>query len=224
MKIRNVIALVLLTPLLAMQANGQSQSPGVRLAACTAKIETDPEGAYEDALAWMNIGSPPQARQCAAMALIGLKQYAEGAIRLEELANADDGGSLDARRVYLTQAGNAWLLAAAPEAALVTLNNALKLAPRDAALRKDIGRAHLLMKSWDLAGKSFDEAIELSPGDAEALMLRGRALLEMDRLEDAWQDVVASMAADPTSVDTVLLRGDVREAMRRKGMPDPVTG
>lgn len=224
LKLATMLLTLALAAMSAVQANAQSQSPSVRHAACIAKIDTDPESAYEDALAWMNIGAPRQARHCVAMALIGLGQYAEGAIRLEELANADDGGSLDARRVYLTQAGNAWLLAYAPEAALVALNNALKLAPRNADLRKDIGRAHLLMKSWDLAGKAFDEAIELAPEDAEALTLRGRALLEMGRLQDAWQDAEASLASDPTSVDAVVLRGDIREAMRREGLPDPVTG
>ncbi len=227
-RIRKLFFFSLLVGMAAAQAGAQSsagsQSPSARLDACIEKTDSDPEGAYEDALAWMNFGAPPYARHCAAIALIALKQYAEGAIRLEELANADDSGGLDARRIYLTQAGNAWLLAAAPEAALVTLNNALKLAPRDAALRKDIGRAHLLMKSWESAGKAFDEAIELSPGDGEALGLRGRALLEMDRLVEAWADVEASLAAEPTRIETLVLRGDVREAMRRKGMVGPVTG
>jgi len=224
MKIRLTVATLLIAPLIAGHALAQTQSPQQRLAACIARIDSEPEEAYEDALAWMNIGAPPQARYCAALALIGLKQYAEGAIRLEELANANDSGTLDQRRRYLTQAGNAWLLAAAPDAALVALNNAVKLAPDNAALRKDIGRAHLLMKSWEEAGRAFDQAIELSPGDSEALGLRGRALFEMDRLQDAWADVEASLAADPTNVIALTLRGDVREAMRRKGMPDPVTG
>lgn len=221
---RAAISVLLLVGILSATAHGQSQSPQARLNACIAKIETDPNEAYEDALAWVNFGAPPQARYCAALALIALEHYAEGAIRLEALANAEDGGSLDARRIYLTQAGNAWMLASAPEAALVALSNALKFAPTDPDLRKDIGRAHLLMKSWEEAGKAFDEAIELSPGDAEALRLRGRALLEMGRLQDAWQDVVASMEADPSNIDTIVLRGDVREAMRRAGQADPVTG
>lgn len=224
MKIRIVLATLLIAPLLSGQTLAQTQSPQQRLAACIARIDSEPEEAYEDALAWMNIGAPPQARYCAALALIGLEQYAEGAIRLEELANADDSGTLDQRRIYLTQAGNAWLIAAAPDAALVAFNNAVKLAPDNAALRKDIGRAHLLMKSWDEAGKAFDQAIELVPGDSEALSLRGRALFEMDRLQDAWADVQAALAADPTNAVALTLRGDVREAMRRKGMPDPVTG
>lgn len=224
MKKRLVLLSLFAWTVASATAVAQSQSPQARLNACIAKIDTDAEEAYEDALAWLNFGAPYQARYCAALALIGLEQYAEGAIRLEELANADDGGSLDARRVYLTQAGNAWLLAAAPDAALVAFGNALKLAPRDAELRKDIGRAHLLNKDWEQAGKAFDEAIELSTGDAEALTLRGRALLEMGRLSDAWADVQAALGLDPASVDAVVLRGDIREAMHREGLPDPVAG
>lgn len=224
MRLRNILLALTLAAAFTPPALSQSQSPQARLNACIERIETDAEAAYEDALAWMNFGAPRQARYCTALALIGLEQYAEGAIRLEELANADDGGSLDARRIYLTQAGNAWLLAAAPEAALVALRNALKLAPRDPEIRKDIGRAHLLMESWEEAGQAFDEAIELSTGDAEAYALRGRALLEMGRLTDAWADVEAAMAANPSLLDAVVLRGDVREAMRKAGRPDPVTG
>jgi len=35
-----------------------------RLEACLAKIETDPDDAYEDGLAWTYQGNRPGARQC----------------------------------------------------------------------------------------------------------------------------------------------------------------
>jgi tetratricopeptide (TPR) repeat protein len=198
------------------------QSEQARLQACIEKIGQDAEGAYQDALTWLGSGNRPAARQCAALALIELGQETEGAVRLEELANAPDAGSLEARAVYLAQSGNAWLLARRPEAAVVTLTNAIKLRPDDGALRKDLARAHLMLKQWDEAGEDLNTALQLSPGgDPEALRLRALVLLKTDRLQEAWEDVDMALKLSPRDVDTVVLRGEIREAMRLKGMPDP---
>ena len=186
------------------------------------KIAQDAESAYQDALTWLGSGGRPAARQCAALALIELGREAEGAARLEELANAPDAGSLDARAVYLAQSGNAWLLARNPEAAVVTLTNAIKLRPNDGALRKDRARAHVMLKQWDDAGEDLNSALQLSPGgDAEALRMRALVLLKTDRLQEAWEDIDTALKLSPRDVDTVVLRGEIREAMRLKGMLDP---
>lgn len=214
-------ALALVFVAFSSTALAQGQSDDQRLTACLDKIESDAATAYEDGLRWQEAGRRPAARVCVALALIALGQREEGALRLEELANSPDAGGLEERAVYLAQAGNAWLVAGAPEAAIVTLTNALKLAPRDAALFIDRARVHMTMKAWDLAGADLDRAIELSPGHAEALYLRAKSLTESGRLEDAWDDVKAAMRADPSSVDVLVLRGQVREAMRAKGLKDP---
>ena len=210
--------------LAGLSAWAEPQSDAQRLRACIEKIDSDPEDAYEDGLAWMSIGAPPAARHCVALALVGIGHYAEGAARLETLANDKDAGTIEARGVYLAQAGNAWILARNPEAALVALDNAVKLMPTDGALRTDLGRAYLLLKDLDAAGREFDAAIELSPGDPDALRYRAKVLLEQGRLEDAWHDVVGSLAQAPDNVESLLLRGQIREAMRVKGLPDPEQG
>jgi regulator of sirC expression with transglutaminase-like and TPR domain len=212
--------------LLAASATASSAAFGQtseadRLQACIDKIDRDAAEAYQDGLTWLATGNRPAARQCTAMALIALGQEAEGAARLEALANAPDGGSLEQRSVYLAQSGNAWLLARMPDAAVVTLTNALKLRPRDADLRKDRARAYMMLKKWPEAGKDLDVAIELSPGDAEGMRLRALTLLKMERYRDAWSDVEAALRQAPKDVDAAVLRGDIREAMRAKGMPDP---
>lgn len=215
------IAALLVSAHASGQQGGAAPGEGARLTACIDKINADPEAAYEDGVTWLGLGARPAARQCVALALIALGQEEEGAARLEELANAPDAGGLEARAVYLAQAGNAWLVAGAPEAAIVALSNAIKLSPRDAALRVDRARAHMTMKAWDKAGADLDAALELSPGDGEALHLRARALMETGRLEDSWSDVKAAMRALPADVDVLVLRGRVREAMRAKGVKDP---
>jgi tetratricopeptide (TPR) repeat protein len=188
---------------------------------CLEKIDTDAEAAYQDGLSWLARGNRPAARHCTALALIALGQEAEGAARLEELANAPDGGSLDERGIYLVQSGNAWLMAGMPDAAVVTLTNALKLRPADGELFKDRARAYVTLKKWAEAGKDLDEAIRLSAADAEAYRLRGLALLKTNRLTDAWDDVQVAMRLAPKDINVVVLRGDVREAMRLAGMDDP---
>jgi tetratricopeptide (TPR) repeat protein len=192
-----------------------------RLQACIDKIDTDAAGAYQDALTWMGLGNRPASRHCAALALIEMGQPAQGAARLEELANAADAGSLEARAIYLAQSGNAWIVARNPEAAIVTLTNAIKLSPNDAALHKDRARASLMLKQWDDAGEDLNTAVKLSPGDGEAFRLRALALLKLERFQDAWEDAELALKFSPTDVDAVVLRGDIREAMRKKGLNDP---
>ncbi|MDZ4761631.1 MAG: hypothetical protein SGJ21_11205 [Alphaproteobacteria bacterium] len=213
--------LVALTPAAPALAQAQAQSEDARLAACIDRIDRDPANAYEDGLAWLGQGNRPAARHCTALALIALGHEDEGAARLEQLANDKDAGSLEARAVYLAQAGNAWLLADAPDAAVLTLTNAMKLRPRDADLRKDRARAYVVLEKWTEAGKDLDASLELSPGDPEALRLRAQALMRMDRLDDAWRDIVQAMRLAPKDVDVLVMRGAIREAMRARGMKDP---
>src|SRR5262245_39868087 len=221
MRVLPLLALVLAAAPAAGPPAFAQKSESVRLQNCIDRIDRDPEEAYQDGLAWVAIGNRPAARQCVAMALIALGQEAEGAAQLEALANAPDGGSLDQRGVYLAQSGNAWLLAKMPDAAVVTLTNAIKLLPQDGEVRKDRARAYIALKKWTEAGKDLDASIELSPGDAGALRLRAYALLKMDRLEDAWQDVEKALKQSPKDVDAAVLRGDIREAMYKKGLKDP---
>jgi len=206
--------------LLPATAFAQAGAESERLSRCIALIEQHPEEAYEDALAWLGAGGRPGARHCAALALIALGQEEEGAARLEALANDPDAGTLEARAIYLAQAGNAWLVAGAPEASIVALTNAIKLAPRDPDLKVDRARAYMLTDKWTEAEADLDAAIGLSPGDETALAQRARVMLEVDRLDEAWRDVSAALLRTPRNVDILVLRGDIREARRLKGLPD----
>ena len=185
-----------------------------RLESCLAKIETDPDDAYEDGLAWTYQGNRPGARQCTAMALIALGHPAEGAHRLMSLANATDGGTLEQRAAYLSQAGNAWIEANDPDSALEAFTGALKIAPDAPELLLDRASAHLLLEHYDEAIKDLDAALLLSPDLGDALQMRGAAWLEKGDPDKAMADVTAAMAADPENVETLVLRGRVREALR----------
>lgn len=207
--------------LLATAPAAFAQTEQERLEQCVNQIDKDAEVAYQDGLTWMAKGNRPAARHCTALALIALGQEAEGAARLEELANAPDAGSLEERGLYLTQSGNAWLLADMPDAAIVTLTNALKLLPNDGELYKDRARAYLKLGKLQEAGFDLDAAIQRSAGNAEAYRMRGYVLMKSNRLADAWKDVETAMRLAPKDIDVLVLRGDVREAMRIAGMDDP---
>ncbi|MEP0313626.1 MAG: tetratricopeptide repeat protein [Hyphomonas sp.] len=207
---------------LAIASLALSQSAGAtieareadRLEACVAKIEVDPEEAYEDGLAWIYQGNRPNARQCTALALIALGRPDEGAARLEQLANSVDGGSMEQRAEYLIQSGNAWLQAGAPEAAIVTFTNALKLKPGVPDLLVDRASANLMLGNWTEAKEDLDRALTLAPSMAIARQLRAEAHLNLDQLNLAMADIDAAMAVDPENIDTLVLRGRVREALR----------
>lgn len=185
-----------------------------RFQTCLETIESDPSEGYEYGLAWTYQGNRPVARHCTALALVALNQKAEGAARLEELANAADGGSIQQRAVYLTQAGNAWMQAGAPEAAELALTNALKLSPRNVELLIDRASARLMQENWTQAVTDLDTALNLRPGDGPAHHLRAEAHLNLEHYQQAQADVSAAMRAAPDNIDTLLLRGRVREAER----------
>ncbi|MEM9740197.1 MAG: hypothetical protein AAF829_10035 [Pseudomonadota bacterium] len=189
----------------------------VRLTQCLDLVETDPEAAYEDGLAWLSDGGRPNARHCTAVALIALGHPEEGAARLEDLANAPDAGGLEARTAYLGLAGNAWLLAGAPEASILALTNALKLAPGNTGLLKDRAAALIAAERWQEAVTDLDIAIDAMPLDYEALTLRARAYLELDRYDLAFSDIETARGTAPDDIDVLLLRGDIREAQRLAG-------
>jgi len=209
------------------QVSGQSSTAHAdrlveaqRLDACIAKLDTDPEGAYDDGLKWINEGGRPYARQCTALALVELGQAAEGAARLEDLANSENGGSLSQRVIYLTQSGNAWLLAGAPEAALVTLNNAIKLSPTNPLLKADRAAVYMALGQWTDAARDLNIAKRSRPYDTSILQMRAETRLNLDNLEGAQADVNAAMEIDGTDIKTLLLRGRVIEARRLASKDD----
>jgi tetratricopeptide (TPR) repeat protein len=183
-----------------------------RMEACLAKIETMPEEAYEDGLAWQSEANRAYARHCTALSLIELGHIEEGAARLEDLANATDGGSIQQRALYLTQSGNAWLLARRPEAAELTLSNAIKLSPQDPALYLDRARARYLLENWFGADADATEALSYNVNNVDALKVRIKSRLELGETQLAYQDLQVALQLAPKDIDVLVLRGEVRQA------------
>ena len=197
---------------LALNARDEQE----RLNACIERVETAPEEAYEDSLAWLSSGNRPKARYCNAISLFALERTEEGAARLEALANAPDPISLDNRTLYMAQAGNAWLSANYPEAAVTAFSAALNMQPKNPDLYVDRAAAWLAQESWMEGIDDLNEAISLSPNYTEAFYLRASAFLESDDLSNAQADLDVLLQRDPENLDYLVLRGDIREAVRLK--------
>jgi len=208
-----ILSAAILTVTMGQSASGTAgrAAEQERLEACIAKINENAAEAYEDGLAWVNEGGRPFARQCTALALIELGHAAEGAVRLEDLANADNGGSIRQRVIYLTQSGNAWLLAGAPDAALVTLNNAIKLNPNDPNLYADRAAAYMELEKWEEAEIDLDLAYQSLSNDTTILKMRAETRLNLQDLDGAELDIKEAMAIDISDVQTLLLRGRIRD-------------
>ena len=201
-------------PMMQTASADIARAEQVRLEACLEKSESAPEEAYEDSLAWLSSGNRPKARYCNAVSLLALDRLEEGAARLEALATAPDAISAEDRTTYLVQAGNAWLSANYPDAAIVALTDALKLERDDAEIYKDRAAAYLATERWIEGVDDLNIALEKAPADAEALSLRARAHLASDNLRAAKADMEAALNYDPENIDLLVLRGDVREAIR----------
>ena len=185
-----------------------------RLETCLIKTETAPSEAYEDSLAWLSNGNRPKARYCNAVALMAMDRLEEGAARLEALATAPDAIEIEDRRLYLAQAGNAWLAANYPDAAIVALTDALKLNADDPQVYKDRAAAYLAVERWVEGIEDLNTALLLSPNDPEALSLRARTHLAQDNLRAAKADMEQAVIYDPENIDLLVLRGEIREAIR----------
>ncbi len=209
----SALAIVLL-PLSQSVSADIARDEQLRLTQCLEATETAPLEAYEDSLAWLQNGNRPKARYCNAMALLSLEKYEEGAARLEALATAPDAIELDKRAQYMAQAGNAWLTANYPDAAIVSLSEALRLLPDNHELYKDRAAAYLATAKWVESVEDLNIVLGKVPSDAEALRMRAKAHLETENLNAAYADIQESLIYEPTNLDTLVLRGEVREAIR----------
>lgn len=185
-----------------------------RLNTCIELTDTDPNAAYEDSLAWLIAGNRPKARYCNAIALLALENFEEGAARLEALATAPDAISIEDRALYMAQAGNAWLTANYPEAAITALSEALRFQKYDPDIFKDRAAAYLALQRWDEGIADLDAALDMVPVDAEALALRARAYLATEQFDLAKTDMESALRQDPENIEILVLRGDIREAIR----------
>jgi len=213
---RYLSAIVIATAAMFCALNARadiSRDVEARFNACVAKIDTDPDTAFEDAMVWRDNGGGVPARHCAALALIELGHAGEAARRMETLAADPGAGGVRERAQLLAQAGNAWILEGAPNFAAESFTLALEMITDDPlgdamrpGLLTDRARAWLLSGSHDKARE--DATAALGFGDSiDALLVRAAALRAVNSLRNALTDIERVLKLDPNNAAAYLERG-----------------
>lgn len=177
---------------------------------CVALVETDADAAFDDAIAWHDLGGGEPARHCAALALVALELYAEAAERLEALARDMTSAPPDVRARVLAQGGQARIAAEDYAGAVATLSAALELAPSDPELFVDRAQAFAGAANYFPAIDDLDRAIELVPDHIDARVFRATAYRMVNAPGLAREDLDAVLAAEPGHIDALLERGNLR--------------
>jgi tetratricopeptide (TPR) repeat protein len=169
-------AALLVLPLLSTAAEPAPRDAQAEAAAydrCTKLAKQNPAAAEKLAQTWRERGGAHPADHCAAIALIGLKQYKEAATRLEALAQAMTTAPASLRAEVLDQAAQAWGLAGDPVCAYAAAGVAVALAPNDPELLIDRAEAAASAGYLDKAIADIERALTLAPNSAPALLERG---------------------------------------------------
>ena len=156
---------------------------------CMKLARQNPGEARSLAQSWHERGGAHPADHCAAVALIGLKQYKEAAVRLEALAQAITAPAA-LRAEVLDQAGQAWGLAGDTVRAYAAAGAAVALEPNDLDLLIDRAQAAASAGYYDKAVADLDHVSGARhrvgfPAARDGLgRIRGRAAARYRRLPD----------------------------------------
>jgi tetratricopeptide (TPR) repeat protein len=177
---------------------------------CLALTKSDPGAARDMAERWQSRGGAHPADHCYAISLVELKQYKEGATRLETLAKAMVHAPGSLRAEVLDQAAQAWLLAGDAARAFAADTAALNLLPNDPDILIDRAEAAGSEGWYDKAIADLDTVLKISSARVDALVYRATAYRQLGRLDEALSDIDRAVMLAPTSASALLERGDIR--------------
>jgi tetratricopeptide (TPR) repeat protein len=202
-------------PALSTAASGDFRSSRAKPAAdrydaCLARAAKQPEPAYEDAMSWRAEGGGPPSEHCAAVALTGMKKYADAGERLDKLGENPGLGDAAMRAEVLAQAGNAWLLAGRPAQAVQSFNASLSFMPDDADTLVDRARASALLGKWPAAEQDLSTALIKDSSMVEALVLRASARRAQGNWPGAEGDATKAILLDANSLEALVELGLIR--------------
>jgi len=207
----------LLLPFALLQGSAAAVEAN-RFEQCLAQIEAGAERAYEEAMAWAAEGNSLNAYRCAALSLISMQRYGEGARRLESLARSISTNNIGLQADLFSQAGNAWLLAREPGNARSAFTQALAIMRAERAQLPDLlidrARAYAMEEDWRRAEEDLSAALDIRADDALALRLRASARMHQRTFQLAEADALAATRIEPDNVDNFLVLGHVRESIR----------
>jgi tetratricopeptide (TPR) repeat protein len=180
---------------------------------CMKLAKLDAAAAQRLAREWRERGGAHPAEHCAAVALIDMGKYREGAGRLEALARAMTQAPAALRADVFDQAGQAYLLAGDPARAYAAAGEAVALQPGDPELPIDRAEAAASAGHFEWAIGDLDIVLKADPNGVEALIYRASAYRALDRLAPALADIDRALALAPDSPPALLERGNIRRLM-----------
>ena len=180
---------------------------------CLAMSSSNPAGALGDAQVWAREGGGVPAQHCAALAMVGLRRYAEAGAALDKLAADKSVPEAGFRSELFDQAGNAWLLAGNAANAVRSFSAALTLSAGDADLYADLARAQAMRKNWHEVDLDLNAALQLTPRRADLLVLRASARRALKRYDDARNDIEAALKLKPGDGGALVERGLLRRQL-----------
>ncbi|MFZ2028978.1 MAG: hypothetical protein WAU68_01605 [Vitreimonas sp.] len=215
-----IAALVL--PFALLQAVDPSAETSTRFQQCVTLIESHPDRAYEEGMAWAAETHSLSGFRCAAMALVAEHRYDEAARRFQSLATAVSPDLTALRVELLSQAGNTFLLDHNPSGARSAFTLAITTLHGDRAQLPDVlidrARAYALEGDYRHAEEDLSHSLDIRPDDALALRLRASARMQQSSFDLAEADAQAAVRLEPRNVDNLLVLGNVRES-KRTGTP-----
>src|SRR5262249_16492240 len=144
--------------------------------ACVAMIDSDPNAAYEDGMAWSALRHDVGGYRCAAMALIAENRAEEGAQRLQSLAGSISPDAVGLPVDLMAKAGNPYLLAGEPASARSTFTMAITTMQSDPTQLPDLlidrARSYAMEGDYRHAEEDLSHALDIRPNSALALRLR----------------------------------------------------
>ncbi|MSO72532.1 MAG: tetratricopeptide repeat protein [Rhodospirillaceae bacterium] len=193
-------------------------NPAMTYHLCLDLAREQPDKAIELAGKWVGLGGGEGAKHCQALALIGLKEYGEGATRLEALARQSRQEPL-VRANMLAQAGQAWMLQGETSRAYAAQSAALKILPEGSPQKAEIllDRAGALADAgkYDEVLLDIDAALKIFPNSADALAFRASANRSKGDIDDALKDAERAVASDDTNLAALLERGNLYRMKKR---------
>lgn len=177
--------------------------------ACMNLADKKPSDAFEQALEWKGLGGGAPAEHCAAKALIGMKQYADAAKRLEKLGN-DTHLKVALRARLMEQAAQAWLLDNKPARSEAAANAALKLQPDTVEFLIDRAQAKAALHDYKGAIQDLTAAAKKQPERADIYTFRASAHRLLGQIRQARADIVHALNLDPAYPDALLELGNLK--------------
>lgn len=238
--------LLLMTTCLLAVSGAQAQVAGAPLPSyqeCTSLANSNPSAALVKADAWLKVDNGIPAQHCRAMALYGLKRFAEAADGLSAVRDGIGRDNTAMRSYVARQAAKAMQYANQPDRALAVLSSQINemsnvrgdnaaVAKLTSELLLDRARLNAGYNKLNEATKDLDHAVSLTPINEDVLIERASVFEKLGDLALARSDaeivlklngssapakaLLARLGASPTTVDVAATPVEQPEPVKRK--------